>query len=319
MKPAILALRGLGAGVPEGLAEHFTVHRPPGGDLDGLARHIGQEVRAIATGGSTELPGALIDRLPALEIVACYGVGYEAIDAAALARRGIVVTHTPGVLDDEVANTAIALLLAVTRRIVAHDRYVREGRWLREGNAPLTHGLAGRTIAIAGLGRIGLAIAGKLAVFGCRVVYHSRRPRADVALAYYADLTAMARDADVLIAVLPGGDGTRNLIGRAVLDALGPQGTFINVGRGTVVDEAQLVAALAEGRLGAAGLDVFADEPHVPAELIGMDNVVLLPHVGSATVETREAMGRLLIDNLLSWYKDRKALTPVPECRHMQE
>lgn len=315
--PHVLLNEGVSEQARRELAEWFDV-RPLSADSPGFDS-FAASARAIATGGSKPIPEALLDRLPALEIVSCLGVGYEAIDAESLARRGVMVTHTPGVLDDEVANTTIALLLAVTRRIVAYDRYVREGRWAAEGDAPLTHGISGQLVGIVGLGRIGLAIARKLAVFDCEIAYHNRNPRDDVEYRYFGDLRELAAASDVLVLMTPGGSATRHMIDRKVLDALGPDGTLINVGRGSAVDEAELVAALKAGRLGAAGLDVFENEPRVPAALAEMDNVVLLPHIGSATVETRTAMGRLMIDNLRSWHDRGQAITPVPECMHLQK
>ena len=314
-RPSLLVNAGISDKTVAELAEHFDVRILASEGFDDVAG----SVRAIATGGSKPLPDGLVERLPALELIACFGVGYEAVDAQQLARRRVTVTHTPNVLDDEVANTAVVLLLAVTRRIVAYDRYVRDGRWAAHGDPPFTRGLVGRTVGIVGLGRIGLAIAGKLSVFGCDIAYHNRKPRTDVAFRYFPTVIELARASDVLLLMTPGGAGTHHMIGREILDALGPQGTLINVGRGSVVDETELVAALQEHRLGAAGLDVFENEPHVPAALLDMDNVILLPHIGSATVETRDAMSRLLIDNLLAWHKERQAITPVSECRHLHE
>ncbi len=260
--------------------------------------------------------GALMDRLPKLRAISNYGVGYDSIDTAAAIERGIVVTHTPDVLNDEVANTAVLLMLAVARNFAADERYLRAGRWEREGNAPLSRSVRGMRVGIVGLGRIGLEIAEKLEVFGVEVVYHTRTER-DVAYRYYPNLVGMAQEADILIVITPGGAGTRHLVNRQVMDALGPEGILINVSRGSVVDEKALIAALAEGRLGQAGLDVFENEPHVPAELIAMDQVTLLPHVGSATVETRQAMGDLAVENLTAFHETGKAVTPVPECRDM--
>ena len=318
-RPQILLYGPMSGEVRERLAQHFVIREWPGSEHAEpfLAEHA-PSIAGVATGGDIGLPNEIIDALPALRIIAGYGVGYERIDAGHAAERGILVTHTPDVLNDEVSNTTIALLLAVTRRIVAYDRYAREGRWAREGSPPLAHGIAGKRVGMVGLGRIGMTIAQKLGVFGCEVVYHSRNRRDDVSFQHYPDLIAMAGGCDILIVITPGGAATRHLVDRPVIDALGPKGTFINVGRGSVVDERELVAALAEGRLGAAGLDVFEDEPNIPPELISMDNVVLLPHVGSATVETRSAMAGLVIDNLVSFFENGKAITPVPECRHLQ-
>lgn len=299
----------------EGTFVHHDLNLEP--DLDAFLRERAGRIGGIVMGGADAAPMSLIERLPALEIVSCYGVGYDGVDAAGCAARNVIVTHTPGVLDDEVANTAIGLLLATTRRMVAYDRYVRAGRWVKDGAPPLTRGMAGKRVGIVGMGRIGQAIAAKLSVFGCDVVYHTRTARPELPQRHYADLVAMARDCDVLILITPGGAATRNLVNRDVMDALGPEGTLINVARGSVVDEAALVEALRDGRLGAAGLDVFVDEPNVPEALFAMENVVLLPHVGSATVETRAAMRKLAVDNLVHWFSDGRALTPVPECKHL--
>ncbi|MEZ5791500.1 MAG: 2-hydroxyacid dehydrogenase [Nitratireductor sp.] len=319
-KPEILLVGTMGAQLKTDLEEHFHVHRlEQQTDTQAFLAGKGRHIRAIATGGADQLPNSVMDALPDLGMISCYGVGYDGIDAKLAASRGILVSHTPDVLNDEVANTTIALLLATTRRVVAFDRYVREGRWKSEGPAPLTHGVAGKKIGIVGMGRIGQAIAEKLAVFHCEIAFHTRNARPEIPMRHFPDLVAMAGWADILIVITPGGASTRHLVNRAVLDALGPQGTLINVARGTVVDEAALVAALGEGRLGAAGLDVFENEPEVPQALFAMDNVVLLPHVGSATVETRAAMRKLVADNLVSWFSTGKALTPVPECKHLQE
>lgn len=267
-------------------------------------------VRGIATDGAVGADAALMAALPNLEIVSNYGVGVDAIDLEHAAAHNIVVTNTPGVLNDEVANLAIGLLLAISREIVNGDRYVREGHWLK-GEMHLTRGLRGKTVGILGLGGIGKAIAGKLSVFGCDIVYHGRSEQPQQPYRYYPDLRTMAGDCDHLIVICPATAATRNLVDREVLDALGPQGTLINVARGSVVDEPALVAALREGRLGAAALDVFVREPNVPAELLEMDNVVLQPHVASATVETRQAMGDLVIRNLALHFAGEPVATPV--------
>lgn len=259
-------------------------------------------------------PKEVIDRLPGLKLISSFGVGYDGVAADYAASKGVIATHTPNVLNDDVANTTIALILTTMRRIVEQDKYLRAGRWVKEGNAPLTRSIAGKTVGIVGLGRIGEAIAHKLSVFNCEVVYHSRNKKPESPLKYYGSLVDMAKDSDVLIAITPGGPATNKLINRDVMDALGPEGTLINVARGSVVDEAELVKALQDGRLGAAGLDVFEAEPNVPEELFAMDNVVLTPHVASATWETRQAMSDLVVGNLVTYFKDGAPVTPVPEC-----
>ncbi len=294
----------------------FTVHHAPPGDLDAIVSAHGDDIAYLLSNGHGGVSAALMGRLPKLRIVSNYGVGYDSIDTAEAVRRGIVVSHTPDVLNDEVANTAIMLMLAVARNLLADNAYLRAGRWQSEGAAPLSRSVRGMTAGILGLGRIGRTVAEKLAVFGVEVVYHSRNVK-DAPWRYFDDLTAMARAVDMLICVIPGGAGTRHIVNREVIEALGPRGILINIARGPVVDEQALIAALRDGRLGAAGLDVFENEPQVPAELMAMENATLLPHVGSATVETRQAMGDLAVENLTVFHATGKAVTPVPECREM--
>lgn len=277
-----------------------------------LAEH-GAKFTAIASDGFWGVPDDVLNALPNLKIIVSNGVGYDAINADAAADRGIVVTHTPNVLNDEVANTAILLWLAVSRRLLPADVWARSGAWERDGPFPLTHSVQDRKVGIIGLGRIGQAIADRAAMFNAEVMYHSRSPK-DVPYRYFANLVDMAAEADVLICITPGGPSTRHIVNGDVLRALGPDGIFVNVARGTVVDEPAMVAALQSGELGGAGLDVFEAEPKIPDELKVMDNVVLIPHVGSATVETRQAMGDLVADNLSQFLKDGRVLTPVPEC-----
>ena len=273
----------------------------------------GAEFEYVLTNGHDGLKPAYLNALPRLKLISNYGVGYDAIDAPLAAQRGILVTHTPNVLNAEVATTALLLLLACYRELLRNDAHVRLGRWATEGNTPLSRSADNRTIGIVGLGRIGQAIADKLAPFNPRIVYHSRSKKA-VPYEYFADLTAMAHAADALICITPGGPATHQMINREVLAALGPDGVLINVSRGSVVDEVALIEALSTGRLGAAGLDVFADEPRVPEALRQLPNVVLTPHVGSATVETRAAMGQLTVDNLLQYLREGTVISPVPEC-----
>ncbi|WP_018262605.1 2-hydroxyacid dehydrogenase [Methylobacterium sp. 4-46] len=298
--------------VTESLERLFTLHRAgPGADPDRLIAQVGPRVRGLAVSG-VRVDDALLDRLPALEIVANFGVGYDTIDAAACGRRGVVVTNTPDVLTDEVADLAVGLLLATLRQIPQVDRYLREGKWL-EKPYPLTGTLRGRHVGILGLGRIGRAIAHRLEAFGVTLAYHGRRPQEDVPYAYHPTLMDLAEAVDVLIVVAPGGPETRNIVDAAVLAALGPEGILINVARGSLVDEEALIAALKNRTILSAGLDVFADEPRVPAELIAQEHAVLLPHVGSASVHTRTAMGQLCVDNLVSWFSGKGPLTPVVE------
>ena len=310
MKPGLLLIGGVTDRMRTRLEAEFAIHSN--------ASEASKDILAIATNGHDGVPPDVMAALPALKVISCYGVGYDAIDAEAAAKRGILVSHTPNVLNDEVANTAILLWMSVARKLVAMDSYVRAGRWVRDGNPPLTRTIQNRKVGILGLGRIGQAIADRLAVFGAEVCYHSRSQK-DVPYRYFGDLTEMAQSVDCLIVITPGGAGTRHLVDKDVLDALGPDGILVNVARGSVVDEPALVAALQDGRLGGAGLDVFDAEPVVPEALFEMDNVVLQPHVGSATEETRKAMGDLTCDNLSSYLADGRVLTPVPECAGLQE
>jgi len=302
--------------VTDGIARQFTLHKLwEAADRDALIKELAPRLRAIAAGGGKHetMDGSFLARLPKLEIISSFGVGYDHVDAKWAGAHGIVVTNTPDVLTEEVADTALGLLLCTVRELPQAERYLRAGKWL-EQDYPLTRAtLRDRTAGIVGLGRIGKAIARRLDAFGVPVVYHGRKAQPDVRYRHYPDLRDMARDVDVLMVVTPGGPATRNLIDAKVLEALGPNGILINVSRGSVVDEAALIAALRSGKILSAGLDVFANEPQVPRELLEMDNVVLFPHVGSASVHTRDAMGQLVVDNLVSWAAGKGPLTPVPE------
>jgi lactate dehydrogenase-like 2-hydroxyacid dehydrogenase len=282
-------------------------------DPDTFLREVGPRIRGVAT-SSSHVPSdaALFDKLPNLEILASFGVGYDHVDAAEAARRNIIVTNTPDVLNDEVADLTLGLLLATIRQLPQADRFLRDGKWLK-GNFPLSPTLRGRTIGIVGLGRIGKAIAQRVEAFGVPVSYHGRSPQPDVPYPYYGTARELAEASDVLIVIIPGGGATRHLIDAEVLKALGPNGILINVARGTVVDEQALIEALRSRTILSAGLDVFEDEPRVPQELIDMEHVVLLPHVGSATDHTRGAMGKLVADNLVSWFSGQGPMTPVAE------
>jgi lactate dehydrogenase-like 2-hydroxyacid dehydrogenase len=299
--------------VAEGLADHCELIRLwEESDPDAVVAARRDEIVAVATGG-TPIDGPFLDRLPAVRLVASFGVGYDRIDAAAAAERGVVVTNTPGVLDDEVADTALGLLLMTVRELPQAERYLREGKWQQDGAYPLTRAtMHGRRMGILGLGRIGQAIADRVAPFGISVAYHNRR-RKDVGYRYYPSLVEMARDVDILMIVIPGGDSTRHLVDAEVLKALGPEGIVINVARGSVVDEQALVDALRTNTIQSAGLDVFEHEPEVHPDLLTLPNAVLLPHVGSATIPTRTAMANLVVDNLRNWLTYGTALTPVPE------
>ena len=281
-------------------------------DRDGTLAEVAPRVGGLAVGGHVGVDGAFMARFPKLQIVSSFGVGYDTIDAGWAGERGIVVTNTPGVLDDEVADTALGLVLMAVRQFPAAERHLRTGKWV-EGAFPLTHTLRGRTLGILGLGRIGKAVAKRAEAFGLRIAYHGRHRQADAAFTYCATVRELAETCDILVVITPGGAETHNLVDAAVLEALGPNGILINVARGSVVDEAALIAALRDGTILGAGLDVFADEPRVPQALLDMDHVVLLPHVGSASHHTRDAMGQLVVDNLLSWAAGKPPLTPVAE------
>jgi lactate dehydrogenase-like 2-hydroxyacid dehydrogenase len=272
------------------------------------------DVRAIACAATSELLGdAFMRRFPKLQIISSFGVGYDHIDAKAAAAHGVIVTNTPEVLTEEVADTALALLLCTVREFPQAERYLRAGKWLQK-TYPLTKGtLRNRTVGIVGMGAIGQAIARRLDAFGVPVVYHARQQRPQLRYRHYPKLIDMARDVDTLIVIVPGGPATANMINAEVLNALGPNGILINMARGSVVDEPALIKALAEKRVMAAGLDVFAKEPEVPQELIAMDNVVLFPHVGSASVYTRDRMDQLVVDNIAAWATGKPPLTPVAE------
>ncbi len=272
----------------------------------------GSSARGAAGSYGRRIDGALMDGLPALRIIANFGVGYETVDVAAAAARGIVVTNTPDVLTEEVADTAMGLLLATVRELPAAERHVRAGLW-KTARFRLTDTLRGKTVGIFGLGRIGKAIARRCEAFGLRIAYHGRHRQPAVAYEFHDTLVGLARAVDILVVMAPASAATLHAVNAEVLAALGREGTLLNVSRGSLVDEAALVNALENKAIGAAGLDVFADEPNVPAALLAMDNVVLLPHVGSASRSTRDAMGKLVADNLIAFLAGKGPLTPVPE------
>lgn len=314
-RPEILVFRPLMPQAMEQLDARFTVHAVwEQADPDAYLARVADRIRGIAGSFAARIDKPLIDRLPNLEIVAHYGVGYDSVDAVYCGQKGVIVTNTPDVLTEEVADTAMGLLIMTARELSASERYLRAGRWVKEGPFPLTRGtLRGRKLGILALGRIGKAIARRAEAFGLEIHYHGRSRQADVDYIYHPTLVGMAKACDTLLSVAPGGAATYHLIGKEVLEALGPEGIVVNIGRGSVIDEAALIDALKKKTILAAGLDVFEDEPNVPAELIALDNAVLLPHVGSASVHTRVAMGQLMVDNLISWFAGRKPITPVPE------
>src|SRR5436190_16600636 len=301
--------------IVNGLAGAFNLVKfPDAKDRDKFFAEAAPRVRGMAVAATEErVDGAFMTRFPRLEIVSSFGVGYDHVDARWAGAHGITVTNTPDVLTEEVADTALGLLLCTVREFPQAERYLRAGKWVG-GDFPLSKAtLRDRTVGMVGMGRIGQAIARRLAAMQVPVVYHSRRPAAGVPYRHYPKLMDMARDVDVLMVITPGGAETKNLIDAQVLEALGPDGILINMSRGSVVVEPALIKALQQKTILSAGLDVFAREPEVPAELLGMDHVVLFPHLGSASVATRERMDQLLVDNLLAWAAGKPPLTPVPE------
>jgi hydroxypyruvate reductase len=275
-----------------------------------LAR-VGGTVRGLVQGGGTVTPTTLLDALPKLEIISVFGVGYDGVPVDYCRARGLKVTNTPDVLTDDVADVALALIMMTGRGFVRLNRFVQAGGWLKQG-PELTTKLGGATVGIVGLGRIGKAIAERVSALGMHVAYTGRRPQ-DVPYRFIADLKALAAAVDFLVVACPGGAATRNIVDADVLAALGRKGTLVNIARGSIVDEPALVKALADGTIKAAGLDVFADEPRIPTALLAMDNVVLLPHVGSATHETRKAMGDLCKANLDAWFAGKPLPTLISE------
>ena len=293
----------------EKLFHVVCIDRPDPALIDETIRGTVRGVASFAGFNAT-----LIDGLPKLEIIALFGVGYDMVSAAYAGTRHVMVTNTPDVLTEEVADTAVGLLINTIRELPRAETWLRTGRWARDGVyrlSPLT--LRDRSIGIHGLGRIGLAIARRLEAFGLPVAYHNRRPVPGVGYRYYPTLLELAAAVDTLISVVPGGPATEKVVNAAVLAALGTNGVFVNIGRGNTVDEPALVEALSNGTIAAAGLDVYADEPNVPQALLDAPNATLLPHVGSASAATRRAMADLVVDNLAAWFATGRPLTPVPE------
>ena len=297
------------------LAAAFTVHdRLHESDPDAFAR-IASSVRAIAGSGESRVTADLMAQCPKLEIVSIMGVGYDGVDVAAAKARGVMVTHTPDVLNDDVADLAIGLMLCTARQLPAADRYVRAGEWAAKGPMPLARKMSGARLGLVGMGRIGQAIAKRAAAFGMRIAYTARSEKPGLAYAYFPTAEALAAQSDFLVVITPGGAATRKLIDAKVLAALGSKGILVNVARGSVVDEAALIDALERGVIAGAGLDVFDNEPNVPDRLKALPQVVLTPHVGSATSDTRQAMADLAMANLRAHFAGERVLTPVPECQ----
>lgn len=311
MKPGILQIAPMMEHVEVALNNAYNVYRYwEAANKEALISANADHIRGVATSGHHGCPKEVMEALPNLEIIASYGVGYDAIDVAACKAAGIRVSNTPDVLNDAVAEITLGLMIALCRRIPQADQYTRTGKWLA-GNYPLTGELTGAKVGILGLGRIGKEIARRCQVFKMQVVYHGRKEQPYEPYPYYADLIEMAKDVDWLVVIAPGSAETAGIVSRQVLEALGPEGNLVNMARGSLVDEVALVELLQSGRLGGAALDVFAQEPKVPEALFGLDNVVLSPHQGSATHKTRTAMGDLVISNLAAHFAGDPLPTPV--------
>jgi lactate dehydrogenase-like 2-hydroxyacid dehydrogenase len=316
-KPALLMTGQMMPLIMEACDAAFEVHRYwLAADREAMLREVGPQIRAICTGTFTgvKTTDAVMGTCPNLKIVGNFGVGYDSVDVVAAAKRGVVVTNTPDVLTEEVADTTVGLLLTTVREFNRAEKWLRDGRWAKEGDYRLTPAsLRDRTVGIAGLGRIGKAVARRLEAFGLAISYYGRNPQPGVSYRHYPDLVALARDVDTLIVVTPGGPETQNLINAEVLAALGPRGVLVNISRGSVVDEAALIAALRNKTILAAGLDVFVGEPNLNPAFLELDNATLFPHVGSASQHTRNAMAQLVVDNLLAFAEGKPPKTPVPE------
>ncbi len=313
-KPEILLAGPQRPLVDAALAPRFTVHRLwEAPDREKMLAEVAPRVKAIVSSGGLRMDAALMDRMPALEMIVNISVGYDLVDAVHAGKVGITVTNTPDVLTEEVADLTVALLLATLRELPKADAFLRSGQWLK-GEFPLSPGtMRGRSVGIVGLGRIGKAVARRIEGFGVPIAYFGRNRQPDVPYRYVPDLISLAREVDTLVSLAPGGAATRNMVGREVFEALGPQGVFVNCGRGSTVDEAALADALRSGAILAAGLDVFADEPRVPQALVDCPNAVLLPHIASASVATRDAMAELAMKNLLAWHEGGAPPTPLKE------
>lgn len=310
MKAEILVAGRMPPNVIPQLEGDFIVHRYWGEpDQDAMLRDVAPRVRGVVTNAIEGVSAELVDALPNLEIIASSGIGSDALQVERARARDIKIALTPDVLTEDVADMAMGLMLAASRKICQGDRNVRAGHWL-EGMG-LAHRVSGKRLGILGLGRIGRSLAKRAAAFDMDIGYHQRNRNGDLTYRYFDSLIELATFSDFLVVIVPGGPATQNMVNGAVLDALGPDGILVNVGRGSTVDEPALVAALSEGRIRGAALDVFANEPHVPGALLTMDNVVLAPHYASATIETRLAMGQLVVDNLRAYFSGQPLLTPM--------
>jgi len=314
MKPDVLVAYPLRPRQMEMLEKTYTVHRLDllkGEAREAMLAKVGPRCTAMVVNGHVAIDDAFLARLPALKIAACSSAGFDQMDVAAMTRRGITLTNTSDVLLNDVADMALLLMLAARRRLVVGDRYVRSGDWGRKGMMPLTTSTSGKKAGIVGLGRIGLAIARRCEALGLTIGYYGRSKKAGNDYAYFDDPVKLAAWADILIVATPGGAETEKLISADVLDALGPEGSLVNISRGTVVDEPALIRALQEGRIASAGLDVYLNEPNPDPAFAALDNVVLYPHHASGTEETRDRMAQLVIDNLAAFFAGKPLLTPV--------
>jgi len=311
-RPEVLTVAALMPFLTDQLNAHYTVHDRIHVSDPARFAEVAPRIRGIVANGEAKVSRELIAQLPALEMITVFGVGYDGVDVTAARERGIPVTHTPGVLNDDVADLAMGLLLSVARRIPQADRFIRDGGWPK-GPMPLARKLSGSKLGIVGIGRIGQAIAERALAFRMSVSYTARSERSQLGYTYYPDAASLAAAVDFLVVITPGGAATRGMIDAKVLKALGPDGYLVNVARGSVIDQDALIAALQDGTIAGAGLDVFVDEPNVPDALRAMSNVVLTPHIGSGTRQTREAMGQLTFDNLHAHFAGRPLLTPVPD------
>lgn len=315
MKPDIILVEPMMPEIETDLDDAYQVHRLFVPEDARRIDEIAGQVRAVVTGGGAGLDDGWIDRLPSLGVIAVNGVGTDKVNLEKARARGVSVTTTPGVLTDDVADIGMALILAVLRQVTGGDRLVRSGGWAAGGKLPLGTSLKGKRLGILGLGQIGRALAVRGEAFGMNVGFYNRSPLAGLAWKKAETPAELARESDILAVCVAGTEATRNMVDDSVLDALGPEGVLVNVSRGSVVDEDALIDALREGRIGAAGLDVFVGEPRIRTEFLALENVVLAPHQGSATVETRRAMGRLVLENLSAFFAGREPPTDILKAR----
>lgn len=311
-KPDILIVTPMQASIHQALADGYTLHTlHDKDDKAGFIAEVGPKIRGAIINGGAGVKNEVLDALPKLEMISSFGVGYDGLDVDYCTARGVKATFTPDVLNDAMAEITLGLMIGLARKLPQADRYTREGLWESKGPYGLTAELTGKTVGIAGLGRVGKEIAARCQAFKMQVVYFGRTKQDFVPYPHYSSLTAMAKDVDWLMNVMPGGAATAKMFNAEVFDALGPDGFFVNVGRGTTADEPALIKALQEKRIAGAALDVFEKEPHVPPALLALDNVVLSPHQGSATEKTRWMMGDLVVRNLKAWFEGRPVLTPI--------